>query len=139
MEVFIGWVLVFGGIVQIIHAFYSQKWGNFFLRVIGAILYLGAGVLLLHYPIQGIITLTVLLAAIFVIEGIFKIVTAIKIPPMSGKGWLVFGGIIAIALGLLIWAQLPSDAIWAVGLLVGINLVFGGISMVSMALAIKKR
>ena len=80
-----------------------------------------------------------LLAAVFVAEGIFKIVTAIKIPPMSGKGWLVFGGIIAIALGLLIWAKLPSDAIWAVGLLVGINLIFGGVSMVSMASALKKQ
>jgi uncharacterized membrane protein HdeD (DUF308 family) len=139
VEVFVGWVLLFAGVIQIIHSFYSQRWGNFFLRAIGGILYLGAGALLLQYPIQGIITLTMLVAVIFFAEGIFKVITAIKIPPMSGKGWLVFSGIVSIALGLLIWAKLPSDAIWAVGLLVGINLIFGGTSMVSMALAVKKQ
>ncbi len=138
-ELLIGWVLLFTGIVQVVHSFYSKGWGNFFYRAVGALLYIVAGVLLLNYPIQGVIALTALVAIVFVIEGVFKIVVAVRNSQMVGREWLTLNGVVAIMLGFFIWMKLPFDAAWAVGLLVGINLIFGGITMVSMAQGVRKQ
>lgn len=133
----IGWLFLIGGVVQIVHAFSTQKWSAFFLDLVVGVLYFLAGAWMAFFPFAGIITLTIFLAVLFVIEGVIEIAMGFRVRPASGWMWVLISGIIAIAAGLLILAGLPSTAVWAIGLLVGINLIFSGISYLSLASAAK--
>lgn len=134
-KIFLGWLFLIGGVVQVVHAFYTQKWSEFFLDLLIGILYVVVGAWLAFFPFTGIITLTILLAALFVVEGVLEIGMGFRIRPRDGWVWLVISGIIAVAAGVLIFAGLPSTAEWAIGLLVGINLIFSGFSYVFLASA----
>ncbi len=138
VELLIGWVLVIGGIVKAIHSFSSQRWGQPFLRLIVALIYLAVGILMLVYPLQGVLTLTLVLAILFLLEGLFKIIAAVQLRAVLSWGWMFFSGILALIIGGLIWACWPSSAIWAIGLLVGINIIFGGWAMVMISLAARE-
>jgi len=96
-----------------------------------------AGGWLAFFPLTGIITLTIFLAALFVAEGILEIIMAFRLNPRTGWVWLLISGIIAIAAGVLIFAGLPSTAAWAIGLLVGINLLASGFAYLFLAAAAK--
>ncbi len=137
LELLFGWVLLIGGIASFVKAVQSRSGGGFWLRLIGGLLYVAAGILLLVYPQQGILTLTALVALLFIIEGVFKFVSSFQLRPTPGWGWLCFSGVIAVILGAVIWSGLPGDAVWAMGLLVGINILFAGWSIVMFALAIR--
>ena len=90
------------------------------------VLFLIGGGWLAFFPLTGIITLTIFLAAMFVVQGIIEIAMALRMRPHEGWIWMLLAGIVALAAGLLILAQLPSSATWAIGLLVGINLIMTG-------------
>ena len=90
------------------------------------------------FPFPVAYELTILLAAFFVAQGIVKIMAALRQRPASGWGWLMFSGILGIIVGVIIWAALPEAAIWVLGLLVGIELIFSGWAMVMIAMAGKK-
>ncbi len=134
-EIFIGWLLVIGGIVQIVHAFRVKDWGGFFWELLIGALELIAGAILLFYPLAGMVALTVFLAVMFIIEGAFRAALAFKIKPLAGWGWVLTGGILSGIVGVLIWAQLPSSSLWALGLLVGINIVMAGWTLVMLAVS----
>lgn len=138
IKIMIGWLLLIGGIFQIIHAFQARQWKGALLYTLAALLYLVAGIYLLAFPLRGLLTLTFLLALFFMAEGFLKIIWSIQIRSQKQWGWLLFSGLISLALGILIYQDLPSSAAWAIGLLVGINLIFLGWSMVMMAAALKK-
>jgi len=129
----IGWLFLIGGVIQVVHAFSTQEWSAFFLDLIVGVLYVLAGGWMAFFPFAGIITLTIFLAVFFIIEGVIEIAMGFRVRPASGWVWLLVSGIIAIAAGLLILARLPSTAVWAIGLLVGINLIFSGVSYLSLA------
>ena len=135
IETLLGWVLVIGGIVHGLHAFWTREWRGFTLGILSGVLYLVAGVLLLNYPLQGVLTLTLLLAAFFLVEGIFKVVLALQNRSMSGWIWPLFSGILALILAGIIWTGWPVTGLWVIGVFVGIYLIFGGWSMVAFALA----
>ena len=94
------------------------------------------GVLLLARPVSGAFSLTIVLVAFFIIEGVASIMFALDHKrELSGKwGWMLFSGVVDLVLALMIFAGLPSTAAWAIGLLVGINMVFGGSALIAMAL-----
>ena len=94
-----------------------------------------AGGWLAFFPFTGIITLTLLLAALFLAEGVLEVMMAMRVRPHQGWGWLLLSGLVAIAVGVMIAAGLPSSAVWAIGLLTGINLLSTGVSFVVLALA----
>ena len=121
-----GWVFLIGGIAQITHAFSTQRWSAFLWDVLIGALYLIAGIWLAFFPLTGIITLTVFLAVMFMIEGIFELAMALGLREHEGWVWLLISGLVALAVGVLILAQLPSSATWAIGLLVGINMISSG-------------
>jgi uncharacterized membrane protein HdeD (DUF308 family) len=125
-KVFLGWLFLIGGIVQIIHAFSTRGWSEFFLDLLMGILYLVAGGWLAFFPLTGIVTLTIFLAAMFVVQGVIEIAMAFRIRPLDGWGWMLVAGIVALLAGILILFGLPSSATWAIGLLVGINLLMTG-------------
>ncbi len=137
-KIFLGWLFLIGGVVMIIHAFSAQAWGGFLWSLLIGILYLLAGGWLAFFPLAGLLTLAILLAILFVAEGIMEIIMAFRVHPSDGRIWLLLSGIAALAVGVLIFLGLPSSAAWALGLLVGINLLFSGWSYVFLALAGRK-
>jgi len=140
VELLVGWLLLISGVVGLITSFWMRQAPGFWWSLISAIIGIIAGVLLLIWPLTGVISLTIVLIAFFLIEGITTIMYAIEHRrELTGRwGWMLASGIITLILALLIWARLPSTAAWAIGLLVGIDLVFGGMALVGIALAAKK-
>ena len=138
MEVFLGWLLVIGGVLQGVQAFRTRGWGGFFFAVLSAALYIVAGVLLLGNPMWGLIAMTLLLAVFFVVEGIFKIIMALTLRPMPNWGWILVTGILAVLIGILIWSEWPSSAGWVIGLFVGIEMIFTGWATIMLALVARR-
>lgn len=134
-QVVLGWILVIGGIAQGVHAFMAKGWGGFLFELLSALLYLAVGALLLVNPVEGALALTIVLAAFLIVEGIFKIVMAWRVRGHARWGWLLASGILSLILGALIWAQWPSSALWVIGLLVGVHLLFTGWALIMLALA----
>lgn len=138
LTLLLGWILVFAGGFQIIHSFGSKGWGAFFWRFLGGLLYLAAGITLLVYPLKGMLTLTLLLAILLVVQGIFRIIGAFQFRHVSAWGWVLVGGLLSLALGLMIYFQWPYSGLWILGLFLGIDLIFAGWTWVMLAVASKK-
>jgi uncharacterized membrane protein HdeD (DUF308 family) len=134
-----GLVFLIGGIAQIVHAFSTHRWSAFLWYVLIGALYLIAGIWLAFFPLTGIIMLTVFLAAMFIFEGIFEVIMALGLRAQHGWGWLLISGLVSLAAGVLIYAQLPTSAAWAIGLLVGINMISSGWAYFFLALAANKK
>jgi uncharacterized membrane protein HdeD (DUF308 family) len=137
IEIVIGWLLIVGGIIHAINAFSAKHWNGSAMNVLASILYIVVGGLLLTHPVAGMLTLTLVLAAFFLVEGFFKIVMAIQMRSMPNWGWMFISGLIALILGVMIWIGWPGTAAWVIGLLVGIDLIFGGWAMLYIALSAK--
>jgi len=137
-KIFLGWLFLIGGVVTIIHAFSTRAWSEFFLDLLIGILYLVAGAWLAFFPLTGIITLTILLALMFIVQGVIEAGIAFRIRPHDGWAWMLFAGIVAVIVGVLLLAELPSSATWAIGLLVGINLIMSGVAYLVLPMAAAK-
>ena len=135
-KVFVGWLFLIGGIFQIIHAFSTRAWSEFLLDLFIGILYAIVGGWLAFFPLTGIITLTILLAVTFIIQGIMEIGMAFRIRPIQGWFWMMLAGLVALAVGVLLIAELPSSATWAIGLLVGINLIMSGVAYMFLPMTV---
>ena len=107
---------------------------SLFIAAAAAILYIIAGAWLAFFPLTGIITLTILIAAMFVAEGLIKFVMGFQLRPEPGWFWMIFSGLAAFVLGILLFAGLPGTAAWAIGLMVGINLLISGWAFLTMSL-----
>jgi len=134
-KVALGWIFLVGGAVLVVHAFSAKQWRGFLLSLLIGLLYVVAGGWLAFFPFTGIITLTILLAALFLAEGVLEVIMAVRVRPHEGWSWLLLSGLIAVIIGVMIAYQLPSSATWAIGLLAGVNLISTGISFVVLALA----
>jgi uncharacterized membrane protein HdeD (DUF308 family) len=137
-KIMLGWLFLVGGVLLVIHAFSAQGWRGFLWSLLIGILYLVAGGYLAFFPLTGLLTLALLLVILFAAEGIFEIIMAFRVRPHEGWGFLLLSGIAALAVAVLIALDLPGSATWALGLLVGINLLFSGWSYVFLALAGKR-
>lgn len=132
--IFFGVILLIGGIIQGINAFKTRKGGGFLVNALSAILYVIVGLLLIMHPAIGAITLTLLIAVVFTISGLFRIIAALS-HRYAHWGWMLFNGIITLALGLMIWAQWPVSGLWVIGLFIGIDLIIAGWIWVTLALS----
>jgi len=135
--IIIGWVFLISGGVGLFTTFWARHVPGFWWSLISAIIGIAAGVVLLLWPITGTLSLTLVLIAFFVVEGIVSIMYAIEHRnQLTGRwGWMLVSGIIDLILAGIIFAGLPGTAVWALGLLVGINMLFGGAALIAMALA----
>jgi uncharacterized membrane protein HdeD (DUF308 family) len=133
----LGVLVLAGGIVRIIWAFGSGSVGKGLLVFAIGVLTLLCGIGLLANPLFASGILTIILAVYFVLDGMFEIVAGINRRPGSGWGWMLFGGIVSILLGAVIWSQFPLSGIWAIGILLGIKLVFVGLIMVTAGSAVR--
>jgi len=136
VTILIGWLFLVSGIIGLVTTFWMRNAPGFWWALLSAVLGIVVGIMLLASPLTGAFSLTLVLVAFFVIEGVASIMFALDHrKEMSGQwGWMLASGIIDLALAIMIFAGLPSTAAWAVGLLVGINMIFGGSALIAMAL-----
>lgn len=137
IAIFLGWMFLISGIGGLIVTYWARSTPGFWWSLISAALAVLAGLLLLARPIQAVLTLTIVLGAYFLAEGVATIMYALKHrrEPSSRWSWLLIAGLVDIAISFLVITGLPSSAEWAIGILVGINLLFGGAALIGMALA----
>jgi uncharacterized membrane protein HdeD (DUF308 family) len=137
ITIFLGWMFLISGIGGLIITFWAREMPGFWWSLISAALAVLAGGILLARPVQGVLTLTIVVGAYFLAEGVATIMYALEHRrELSGRwSWLLVAGILDILVSFIIIAGLPGSAEWALGLLVGINLVFGGATLIGMALA----
>jgi uncharacterized membrane protein HdeD (DUF308 family) len=135
VETLLAWIFLIVGVVQTVHAFRSRKFGRFFFLFMLGLLYSGLGLYLLIFPLRGMVTLTVLLSIFFLLEGVLKIIHVWQVHFVSGRGWMLFSGVLSLVLGVLLLSGMPLTAFWAAGLIVGADLIFSGIAMVVFSLA----
>jgi uncharacterized membrane protein HdeD (DUF308 family) len=126
VALFIGWILVFSGAVMAWHELTQRPSGRSWARAAQALLTLLVGLYLVVFPVTGALSLTLLLVIWFAGIGGLELYGAYRLRGVPGAGWLLFNGLVSVVLAVLIAADLPSSAAWAIGLLVGINLVFWG-------------
>ncbi|PXX91628.1 hded protein [Marinobacter vulgaris] len=138
LEIAIGILFVIAGIAQAVQSFSIPRWAGFFLSLGLSALALIVGLLMLFYPLAGVITLTTLVAAFFLVTGILKTTFAFQVKPALGWGWLLVGGLLSLALGLLVLLQLSKAYPWFLGLLLGIDFIFTGIWMIALASRAKR-
>ncbi|HXW40368.1 MAG TPA: HdeD family acid-resistance protein [Xanthobacteraceae bacterium] len=133
----IGWLFLISGVVGLITTFWMRQAPGFWWALLSGVLGIAVGVILIGWPISGTLSLTLVLIAFFVVEGIATLMYAIEHKAqLSGRwGWMLVSGIVDLILAGIIFAGLPGTAAWALGLLVGINMLFGGTAMIGMALA----
>ena len=136
VEVFIGWVLLLSGVVGLITTFRMRSAPGFGWSLLSAGIAIAAGVILLAWPLSGVLSLTLILTAFLTIEGVASIMMALTHRRGFSARWalLLVSGLVDLVLAALIFLGLPATAAWAIGLLVGINMVFGGSALISMAL-----
>ncbi len=135
-SIMVGWLLVAGGVFGLVSAFSAgAKAPGFWWNLLTAALYLIAGIILLVNPIAAVLTLTIVLAAYLLATGAMKVVMAFHYKNAIPKAWLwvLFSALVDIVLGVIIVAGLPGTAIWVIGLMVGINLLFTGVALLVSA------
>ena len=135
----LGWLFLLSGVMGLVTTFWMRRAPGFWWSLISAALGIVVGGLLLARPISGALSLTIVLVAFFIIEGAASIMFALDHRrELSGQwGWMLVSGIVDLVLAALVFGGLPSTAAWAIGLLVGINMVFGGSALIAMALHAK--
>jgi uncharacterized membrane protein HdeD (DUF308 family) len=138
--IILGWLFLVSGVVGLFTTFWMRGAPGFWWSLLSAVLGIVVGVLLLASPIMGAVSITIVLIAFFIIEGVASIMFALEHKrEMSGRwAWMLVSGIIDLVLAAMIFAGLPSTAAWALGLLVGINMVLGGAALIALSLDARK-
>jgi uncharacterized membrane protein HdeD (DUF308 family) len=134
-KIALGWLFLGIGVINVVHAFGTRGWRAFALNFLIGLLFLGTGAYLAFFPLAGIVTLTILIAAFFIAEGYLEIMMAIRLQPDKGWAWVLLSGVLAVAAGVLIGLELPDSSAWTIGLLTGINLLASGVSFLLLALS----
>jgi uncharacterized membrane protein HdeD (DUF308 family) len=140
VTILFGWLFLVSGVVGLFTTFWMRTAPGFWWSLLSAVLAVVVGGLLLAMPIGGALSLTIVLVAFFVIEGGASIMFALDHKrELSGQwGWMLMSGIVDLVLAAIIFAGLPGTAAWAIGLLIGINMIFGGSALIAMALHARK-
>jgi len=131
-----GWLLLLVGVAETVHGFRTHRWGGFFLHLLVGLLDIALGLLFLLNPLAGALTLTLLIGAFFIVEGLFRLIGALTVR-FPNWGWAVAGGIITTVLGLLLVLQWPVSGLWLIGFAAGIDMIFRGWGWVMLTLAVR--
>jgi len=141
VTIFVGWLLIFSGVAHLVFGWHTRSTGGLLLEVllgIVGIVYIVVGVYLLLNPVAGLVSLTLGLAIYLFAKGILEFILALRLRPLPGSGWLFIDGIITIILGVMIWKAWPSSTAWAVGILVGVSMLFSGVARLMISLAARR-
>ena len=126
----VGFVLIGAGITWTVFSFHARSWGSGLWEALVGVLAVICGVIMLAHPLVSLAIMTLVLAAYFTAAGVLKMVFAFQHKPMRGWGWVLFNGVVSILLGVLITYQWPFSGTWAVGILVGVDLLIGGFGLI---------
>ena len=138
VTILVGWLLIFGGGAHLVTAFSGGGAARVIWQVLVGIVYILGGVYFLTHPLLALGTLTLLLAVIILTEAVFEVIAYFRMRSDRGSGWLLMNGLITLLLGGLIWFHWPSSSVWAIGTLVGVNLLMTGISRLMFGLAARQ-
>jgi uncharacterized membrane protein HdeD (DUF308 family) len=137
-SVFIAWLILLAGVVHLIFALHEHRAGSVIWQVLVGAAYLFFGGYLIAHPVLAVASLTLVLAALFLIEGILEIILFLRMHSAEASAWVLIDGIVTLVLGLLIYLQWPSSSLWAVGLLVGASMIISGVSRTMLSLALRR-
>ncbi len=132
----IGLLLLMSGVAEIVGALWCRAWDGFLLHLLSGVLSLVIGLLVLRAPGDAVLALTLLLACLLAVGGIFKMVVALT-SRFAAWGWPLVSGIIDLILGVLIGLEWPASGVWVLGLFIGISLVFRGVNWIGLGLALR--
>jgi uncharacterized membrane protein HdeD (DUF308 family) len=131
-----GMLLLLGAILQIVTALFGRSWRGFFLHLLTGVLYLVAGVFMIENPVEAAVGLTLLVAACLLVGGMLRIVVSL-VERFDGWGWALLNGVVSLLLGAAIWRHWPLSGFWVIGLFVGIEMLFSGMSWVMLGLTVR--
>lgn len=137
VELLVGWILLISGGLGLVNALRTPKWRGFTFSLLGAALSLAIGLLLLAYPLTGVLSLTLVMAAFFAAGGTLRVMLALKLRPLDHWGWLLASGVLALALAALILVQWPLASARVIGLLVGVDLAAAGVVLIMLARTVR--
>jgi uncharacterized membrane protein HdeD (DUF308 family) len=134
----LAWLIVVTGAIHVILAFQAHRAGSLLWRLLVGLAYVFFGFYLIAHPALGVASLTLVLASLFLVEGVFDIALFFQLRSMRGSSWVLLDGIITLLLGLMIYRQWPSSSAWAIGTLVGVSMIISGITRIMLSLAVRK-
>ena len=135
----VGAVLLVSGVFQTIHAFRATVRRQLVLQALGGILYIVGGALLLMFPLTGLLTLTIVVGALLIVDGAVRCMLAYLLRPQDGWGWFLAAGIAGLAVGLMLLLAWPFSGLWALGILLGANLLISGVTNCALAVTFRTR
>lgn len=130
-----GWLFIFAGVAKIVYSFTSRGSGKLIWKLLLGVLYLAAGIYVVSNPAIGVAALTLALGITIFAQGVIEVILAFQLKPGQGWGWVLAGGIAGVILGILIWSQFPSTAVWVLGFWVGIHLLISGVWILAISSA----
>ena len=134
----IAWLIVMAGVIHLIVAFHAFRAGSMLWKLLVGLAYIFFGGYLITHPSLAVASLTLVLASLFLVEGVLNIALFFQMRSVQGSGWVLADGIITLLLGLMIYRQWPSSSAWAIGTLVGVSMIVSGVTRVMMSLAVRK-
>ena len=138
VSLLVAWLLVFSGVAHLVFAWHTRTAGGMVWELLMGILYIFVGAYLLFRPVAGLASLTLALAIYLFAEGVLELILSVRLRPMQGSGWLLFDGIVTLILAVMIWRTWPSSTEWVIGTLVGISMLFSGVSRLMLSLTARR-
>ncbi|MGD1214036.1 MAG: DUF308 domain-containing protein [Terriglobales bacterium] len=138
VNVAIAWLIVLAGVVHLMLALRAHGASSMIWKLLLGLAYLFFGAYLIMHPVLGVASLTLVLASLFLIEGILDIILFFKMRAVGGSSWVLVDGIVTLLLGLMIYVQWPSSSAWAIGILVGVSMISSGATRVMLSLTVRK-
>lgn len=138
INLLVAWLLIFSGGAHLVFAWHTRSSGGLVWELLLGVVYIFVGGYLLMNPLVGLASLTLALAVYLFVEGVLEFILSFRLRPLPGSGWLLFDGIITLILAIMIWKTWPSSSEWVIGTLVGISMLFSGISRLMLSLAARR-
>jgi uncharacterized membrane protein HdeD (DUF308 family) len=138
VNIWVAWLLVFSGAAHLVFGWHVRSSGGILWELLLGVLYIFVGAYLLFRPVVGLASLTLALAIYLFAEGVLELILWFRLRPLPGSGGLLFDGIITLILGVMIWRTWPSSTEWVIGTLVGISMLFSGVSRLMLSLAARR-
>lgn len=138
VAIFVAWLLVLSGAAHLAFAWRTRSTSGFFWELLLGILYIAVGVYLLSHPVAGLASLTLALAIYLFVEGILECALSFLLRPIPGSRWLLLDGIITLILAVMIWRTWPSSTEWVIGTLVGVSMLFSGLTRLMLCVAARR-
>ena len=138
VNVVIAWLIAVAGVVHVILAFQAHKAASVIWKLLVGLAYIALGIYLIMQPTIAVASLTLLLASLFLVEGVLDIILFLQMRSVGGGGWVLLDGIITLVLGGMIYMKWPASSAWAIGTLVGVSMIISGLSRVMISFTVRK-